>query len=190
MSDRDPNCLNSPFPPKPLNFEYNGEDWVLYRQASLKYDDVERWSMIQLSSSLSNVPVLGQWFMQFCQPPLPREIWLEANAALIEGYTNAVRHAHRHLSQTQPVWINALLTPENLMFEIWDQGFPFNFEQELVSLKRLRDDPTFNPLDREAHWGGLIFLKLIDQCHWQIDYARYPDQSNCLRAVIQFSQRK
>ena len=107
--------------------------------------------------------------------------------ALIEGFTNAVRHAHRSLSPRTPIALTVEVSEDYFQFEIWDQGEAYDFEAAIALLQQTISDPDFDPLVREQHWGSVIFLNLICKHHWRIDYSRRGGAHNCLRAIVSLS---
>ena len=147
---------------------------------------ISKIAHLDVTSDLTALPKVVDWFAQFQVTSVPRAIWLQGNMALIEGFTNAVRHAHRSLSSSTPIVMQAVLLEDCLQFEIWDQGDPYNFDEAITQLQQTIEDPTFDPLLREKHWGSVIFLNLIRQHHWSIGYFRVGDSRNCLRAKVNF----
>ena len=51
-------------------------------------------SRLQVETELNAVPKVLQWFEEFNNLLLPQKFYGECQLALIEGFTNAVRHAH------------------------------------------------------------------------------------------------
>lgn len=139
---------------------------------------------LTVESNLSQLPIVVEWFTQFKQSVLPHERWLQANMALIEGFTNAVRHAHHSLRTAPPISLEAGLSSELFWFEIWDRGSPYNLDEALDHLQNQLKSPDFDPIAREKQWGSVIFLKLIHQYGWSIQYLRHADTMNCLRAQV------
>ena len=50
------------------------------------------------------------WFDGFHALPIPQGDWLQCQLALIEGFTNAVRHAHKDLPHATPIAIAVTVT--------------------------------------------------------------------------------
>jgi len=71
------------------------------------------------------------WFEDFKQLPLPHDVWLQCQLALIEGVTNALRHAHRGLPPETPIDIEVECIPGAIDIRIWDQGPGFDLEDVL-----------------------------------------------------------
>lgn len=136
-------------------------------------------AQLQTETDLEALTSVTEWFQQFQSPPLTEKLWLEGQIALLEGFTNSVNHAHRHLSPETPIELDARLFTERLQIRIWDYGELYDFTTTLNQLQQLTEDPTFNPQEREAHWGSILLLKLIHEYGWVIDYHRQQDNRNC-----------
>ncbi|HEY9821582.1 MAG TPA: anti-sigma regulatory factor [Candidatus Sericytochromatia bacterium] len=129
-------------------------------------------SRLQVETDLNAVPKVLQWFEEFNNLLLPQKVYGECQLALIEGFTNAVRHAHQGLPQTTPIELELQLFPQYLEMRIWDKGQPFDWE---AMFEALRQEDT-NPLEKEGG-RGLIFMKQLTD---ELSYARLPDDRNCL----------
>lgn len=117
------------------------------------------------------------WFDQFHSLPIPQEDWLQCQLALIEGFTNAVRHAHRGLPRDTPVAIAVSVTDTYLDIQIWDQGPGFDFQAMLN--QKLKTTTS----DSEGGRGLRIMYRVADR----VEYTRDPDQRNCLHIRKHFS---
>jgi serine/threonine-protein kinase RsbW len=137
-------------------------------------------SSLTVNSDLDLMTAVAEWFEQFNHSPIDPRLWQEGQIALIEGFTNAVRHAHQHLSTTTPVEITAELSAQALQISIWDRGAAYDIEFAFEQISQLINNPDFDPLEREAQWGSIMLLKLRDEYGWQIAYQRQQDK-NCLR---------
>lgn len=117
-------------------------------------------------------PVLS-WFDGQNQPSIPEKVWLQCKLAIAEGFTNAVRHAHKNLSPSLPVDIEVKVFPNQLEIRIWDQGPPFDLEGKIQEL-----------IQRGENLGGsgrgiLILRRIADE----LSYLRTDDDRNCLLIV-------
>ena len=110
------------------------------------------------------------WFENFHELPIPQEDWLQCQLALIEGFTNAVRHAHQKLPYETPIVIEAAVTDTYLDVKIWDQGPGFDFQTMLT--QKLKTTTS----DSEGGRGLRIMYRVADI----VEYERTPDQRNCL----------
>jgi serine/threonine-protein kinase RsbW len=145
-----------------------------------------REAQIQVKTDLNEVERVMQWFEQFNQSPLPYELWMQGQLALMEGLTNVIRHAHKTLSPSTPIDLTVRLFSHQLEISIWDEGSPFDFEALLESV----DQQFLHPLEREAHWGGVLMRRLREKHRWIIRYqcpANPTTRLNCLSIRKVFS---
>jgi len=124
----------------------------------------------QFPSDLQALDQILLWFDQLNQPSIPRKVWLQCQLALAEGFTNAVRHAHKNLSGDLSVDIEVTIAPQCLELRIWDCGPPFDLEGRLQNLQ--------HQVDTRATGGrGLAILQKISD---HLSYTRTDDNRNCL----------
>ena len=140
-------------------------------------------SVLTVNTDLNEVSRVIEWYEQFKSAALTDDLWLQGQIALIEGFTNAVRHAHRHLQSTTPIEIDGNLSAQCLRLCIWDCGKPFDFEENLAALHQIARSSEFNPSIRETEWGSVIMLKLRTQHNWQISYQPEQNLRNCLSFI-------
>ena len=119
------------------------------------------------------------WFDSFHALPIPQEDWLQCQLALIEGFTNAGRHAHKGLPLETPVTIAVTVTDEYLDMQIWDCGPGFDFQ---AMLERKLETTTS---DSEGGRGLRIMYRVADI----VEYKPPPDQRNCLHIRKRFDGR-
>ena len=87
--------------------------------------------------------------------------------ALVEAYSNVVRHAHKG-QPNLPVLIRLELKNRDIALEIWDHGQGYDLSTYLA--------PT--PNDRqESGYGWLIMNRLMDKVEYQLQI----DGANCLK---------
>ncbi|MEM6426914.1 MAG: ATP-binding protein [Cyanobacteria bacterium P01_H01_bin.119] len=120
------------------------------------------------------------WFEQFqdvkvCQ--IPENVWLQCQLALVEGFTNAVRHAHRHVSSDTPIDLQVSLFNDRLDISIWDYGPGFDMETWLAK--------TANGVDKNSEGGRGV--RLIAKISDQMQYVKEPDGRNRLYMQKNFS---
>ncbi|MBD2209599.1 anti-sigma regulatory factor [Nostoc linckia FACHB-104] len=137
-------------------------------------------SSLQVASDINAITTVLEWFDQFNCSPLTDRVWIEGQTGLIEGFTNVVRHAHKHLSPQTPIDLAVQISAEYFQLCIWDRGNIFNLEAALEKLSEQTSDYNFNPLNHEAHWGCIFLLKLRNKYSWKISYTRESDARNCL----------
>lgn len=127
-------------------------------------------SALSVRSELTALSEVLAWFDQFNGFPLSQRSWLQCQLILAEGFTNAVRHAHRDRSPDTLIKIEVVLTQELLEIRIWDQGPPFDL---LHTLKSLPSEP-----DQNAEGGR--GLRLMQQIADRLSYTRTLEGQNCL----------
>jgi serine/threonine-protein kinase RsbW len=87
--------------------------------------------------------------------------------ALVEAYSNVVRHAHQDQPHL-PIVLHLELSQQELALEIWDHGAGYNVEAYFAP------DPTTL---QEHGYGWLILNRLMDR----VDYQLHINGRNCLR---------
>ena len=142
-------------------------------------------SHLEISTNLNEINRVLEWFGEFERNNLAADIVWKVRIALIEGFTNAVRHAHKNKPESTPIVIDGLLFSEQLEIHIWDCGGEFDLERLINTV----EETYPNPEEHEAHWGGTIFRKLSLEHGWTIQYqclkTLVPDR-NCLTIRIPF----
>jgi serine/threonine-protein kinase RsbW len=142
-------------------------------------DIVER-DHLTVKSDLTLLNKVQQWFEQFCVQHVFQFGWSEAqiyrlNLALAEGFTNAVRHAHRTLPPETTIEIEVCLWVDRLEIRIWDYGEPFN--PDAIA------EPEPGTL-QVGGYGWFLLRRLTDR----VVYERSSDERNCLLIVKYLNQ--
>jgi serine/threonine-protein kinase RsbW len=130
---------------------------------------------LQVNTDLSALIQVLAWFDQFNYPALPQKVWLQCQLALAEGFTNAVRHAHKNQPVDTPIDIEVIQFDGTLEIRIWDQGAPFDLHQTLQ-----RMPPTSG--DTLGGRGLILMQRLSDK----LSYTRTNDDRNCLLLVKKY----
>ncbi|MBE9170292.1 ATP-binding protein [Pleurocapsales cyanobacterium LEGE 06147] len=127
---------------------------------------------LQVKTELEALRQVLQWFESIVFPSLPQTMGWQCEVALVEAFTNAVRHAHHNLPKTTPIDLEVRLFPGFLEMCIWDRGEPFNLKE------KLRDslENHSHPLEKEGGRGLQFMKKLTDE----MQYLRLSDRRNCL----------
>jgi len=87
---------------------------------------------IQVNSELQAVTQVLWWVEQLEPLGIPETVLQLCKLAAIEGFTNAVRHAHKNLSvETPKIELAIAVFNERLEIEIWDWGKPFDLKTKL-----------------------------------------------------------
>jgi len=135
--------------------------------------------LIDVTTNLDDLNRVLLWFDEFDHTLIPSLEWFQSKLALAEGFTNAVRHAHRGLLPDTPIEIQLNILSDCLEIRIWDRGSSFNLEAMIRCLP--------NEVDREA--GGGRGLKLMQKMADGLSYTRTADQRNCLLFVKRYVRR-
>jgi serine/threonine-protein kinase RsbW len=116
--------------------------------------------------------------LEYCHEPwIDERDWSCCQLVLAEGFTNAVRHAHRDLSAEHLIEIHITLFSDGMEIKIWDEGEPFD-------LLRYSQDLLRSPNPFELGGRGIFLMRTIAT---HLSYERGADQRNCLFIVRQFS---
>ncbi|CAD5962702.1 Serine-protein kinase RsbW [Planktothrix tepida] len=129
-------------------------------------------SNLQVKTTLTALEEVLKWFDRITSTFLPSDIFHKCQIALTEGFTNAVRHAHRTLPETTPIELEVKVFSPWIEMRIWDWGEPFNLEKALEMMSEMHADP----LEHEGGRGLIFMSKLTDELY----YTRLDDQRNCL----------
>lgn len=132
---------------------------------------------LQVLTDLNALAKVVQWFN--CIESQVKHIqasplfWMQLHTVLMEGVTNAIRHAHRDKPTTTPIDIEVKLLEHHLELRIWDHGTPFDLVQKLSQIPEMVD-----PMQ-----SGGRGLRLIEKMSDQFSYTRTHDDRNCLLIV-------
>jgi serine/threonine-protein kinase RsbW len=104
---------------------------------------------IQVNSELQAVTQVLWWVEQLELLDIPETVLQLCKLAAVEGFTNAVRHAHKNLSvKTPKIELAIAVFNQRLEIEIWDWGKPFDLKTKLK--EELPEKTLFN-------WNDLSF---------------------------------
>lgn len=109
--------------------------------------------MTELTTVLS---WFNDWFCAQAQPQLSRQILIQCQTLLAEGFTNAVRHAHRDQAPQTPIELTVSLLEQQIELCIWDMGPEFDLEQ------RLQNNPHLPKADATGGRGIQLITRLAD----------------------------
>jgi serine/threonine-protein kinase RsbW len=123
-------------------------------------------------SSLEATQSLLDWFERQQPAGLDPLLWIQAKTALVEGFTNAVRHAHGPLVPPPSVKVSLSLTPTHLQLHIHDQGVPFDITNAWANVARTPD--------QDSNWGLIMLCRLHRDFGWLIRYDHLPNGGNRL----------
>lgn len=132
-------------------------------------------SSLQVQTDLRAITQILAWLETLDHRHIPTLIWFQCQLAIAEGFTNAVRHAHKHQPPETPIRIEIDVSETALEVRIWDQGPPFDLMDQLQHLP---------PNNADAEGGrGLILLKKIAD---ELSYGPKPEGYNCLTLRKQY----
>lgn len=139
--------------------------------------EVLRSIKIEVPSDLKALDHVLLQFNQIYQNFIPHRDWLQCRLALAEGFTNAVRHAHKSLPPEIPIRIEVRLKETAMEIKIWDYGSAFDLHKFIMQTAQ-----------QNANWlasgrGIPILNKISDH----LDYYRTEQQQNCLLIIKEFS---
>ena len=114
-----------------MNF-FNTWDWQnkTQQEQELHESHVQHISL-QVNTDLNALTRVLEWFEQLKDLSIPNEVWWKFQLALAEGFTNAVRHAHKNLPVETPVQLEILVFNGRLELKVWDCGPYFDFDAKL-----------------------------------------------------------
>ncbi len=143
------------------------------RVMTLKLLEAKR---IRVHSSLNALNQVLTWFDGFAHSFIPQSIWLQCQLVLAEGFTNAVRHAHKNQPPDTPIEIEVTILDDHLTISIWDYGPENNLGNVIDTLSQ--------EMDQSAEGGrGLKLMKKIAD---DLSYRRDGSQRNCLVFTKQY----
>jgi len=98
---------------------------------------------LQLNTDIKAVAQVLSWLEQLDPLPIPEAVLHQCKLAVVEGFTNAVRHAHKNLPIETPIELEITVFNERLEIKIWDGGKPFDFQAKLKE-KLLEEKSLFS----------------------------------------------
>lgn len=123
-----------------------------------------------MTSNLQEIERVLLQFNRLYQTRILQQDWLQCQLALVEGFTNAVRHAHRNLPPETPITISIAVKSDRLITKIWDYGEPFDLIGFIA--QKVKTD----------NWlGSGRGTDLIGKIADEVSYDRVSPQQNCLK---------
>lgn len=127
---------------------------------------------LHVPSDLKFLTVVENWLLGTLELEIGDSVdWSRQSSrlrlALVEAYSNVVRHAHKD-QPNLPVLIRLELKQQDIALEIWDHGKGFDLATYLPP----------NPNDKqESGYGWLIMNRLMDR----VEYRLQVNGRNCLK---------
>jgi serine/threonine-protein kinase RsbW len=127
---------------------------------------------LHVPSDLKFLTIVENWLLGSLEVELGDTVdWTRQSnrfrLALVEAYSNVVRHAHRSQPNV-PVLISLVLKDRDITLEIWDHGQGYDLSTYLAP------DPTDK---QESGYGWLIMNRLMDR----VEYRLQVNGRNCLK---------
>ncbi|WP_017293614.1 ATP-binding protein [Geminocystis herdmanii] len=123
----------------------------------------------QVKTDVSDLKEVLRQFEAVKQDWVNQKDWLQCQLALAEGFTNAVRHAHKNKPSDTPIDIEISVTQEEINIRIWDYGQPF----QLTSIAK-----KISPSSDLA--GGGRGIQILQKIADELSYDHHEDDRNCL----------
>ena len=138
--------------------------------------EVIKEASLTFDTNLGTLDKVLSWFDLFDHSFIPRKDWLHCQLALAEGFTNAVRHAHREVLINHPIEISIKIFYDHLEMRIWDYGEPFDLKEQIDNMVKMHHN----------HSSGQRGLLILEQIADKLDYIRWDDKRNCLLIFKEF----
>ena len=111
---------------------FNTWDWQNKTQQEQElHESYVQHISLQVNTDMNALTRVLEWFEQLKDLSLPNEVWWKFQLALAEGFTNAVRHAHKNLPVETPVQLEIMVFNGRLELKVWDCGPYFDFDAKL-----------------------------------------------------------
>ncbi|MBH8572032.1 anti-sigma regulatory factor [Nostocaceae cyanobacterium CENA369] len=129
-------------------------------------------SELHVPSDLNYLNIVEHWLLGCLKIQLGESVdWSRQSSrlrlALVEAYSNVVRHAHKEQANV-PVLLRLELKERDIALEVWDYGEGFDMATYFPP----------NPTDKqEGGYGWLIMSRLMDKVEYQLQV----DGANCLK---------
>lgn len=134
---------------------------------------------LHIPSDLKFLTVVENWLLGSLEAELKDSVdWSRQSnrlrLALVEAYSNVVRHAHKEQANL-PVLIRLELKERDLALEIWDHGNGYDLSTYLPP----------SPEDKQENgYGWLIMHRLMDR----VEYRLQVNGRNCLKLEASLPQ--
>ncbi|MBD1884726.1 ATP-binding protein [Microcoleus vaginatus] len=100
-------------------------------QSEPTYNQQVQKFTLQVNTDIQAVAQVLSWVEQLDPLPIPPIVLHQCKLAVIEGFTNAVRHAHKNLPLETPIELEVMVLNEHLEVKILDWGEPFDIQAKL-----------------------------------------------------------
>lgn len=125
---------------------------------------------IEVKSDLQAIDFVLYQFNKIYDNRILQQDWLQCQLALVEGFTNAVRHAHKDLPIETPIEIELILCLAKMTIRIFDRGQPFDLENFINTMSA-----------KDSNWQGSgRGIAIINKVSDVLSYDRVSHEQNCL----------
>ncbi|MBZ8180029.1 MAG: anti-sigma regulatory factor [Oscillatoria sp. PMC 1051.18] len=136
---------------------------------------------LHVPSDLKFLTVVERWLLDCLELELGESVdWPRQSnrlrLALVEAYSNVVRHAHKN-QPNLPVLLRLELKERDIALEIWDHGKGFDLSTYL---------PPKPDDKQESGYGWLIMNRLMDR----VEYRLQVNGRNCLKLETSLPELK
>ena len=131
----------------------------------------------KVKTNLKSLDEVLDKFNQLDRASIPTKDWFQCQLALVEGFTNAVRHAHKNLSSNVSIDIELTFFESSMEIRIWDYGPSFDLDAYIKNLSKRKNNMS----------GGGRGIPILQKIADRLSYFRTSDNRNCLLIVKHFS---
>ncbi len=125
-----------------INFFLTLLNWLKYKLYRQQWGESPLKKIhLQVNTELTAVNPVIDWYEQLQHLPISKTFLDQCLLMLVEGFTNALRHAHKDLPLETPIELEVIVFNERLEIRIWDYGQPFDLEEKLNTLSREFEEP-------------------------------------------------
>ena len=110
---------------------FNGFQKQRNPQSDPSYNQQIQKFSLQLNTDIKAVAQVLSWLKQLDTLRIPEAVLHQCKLVVVEGFTNAVRHAHKNLPRETPIELEITVFNERLEIKVWDRGKPFDFQAKL-----------------------------------------------------------
>ncbi len=96
-------------------------------------ENVLKQSHLRVETDLKAMPAILDWFEEFTDGLLQKQMVSHCQLALVEYLTSVVRHIHQDLPPTTPIEIELKLLADCLEMRVWERGISFSSLADLLA---------------------------------------------------------
>lgn len=90
---------------------------------------------LRTKSQVEAVPDVLKWYEDLEFFISDKTVWWQCQIAVIEAFTNAVRHAHKNLPVDTPIDLEITIFTDRIEMRVWDFGMPFDMATKLQEIQ-------------------------------------------------------